>query len=60
MKHPLTDEAYGRFKSMSEQLAFELRSRQRMRYGKTINLIETMLDLMIAARSWEEKKLSEV
>ena len=56
MKRPLTDEAFGQFKAMNDQLSFELRSKYRMRYGKTISLVETMLDLMIADRSWEKRK----
>ena len=60
MKRPLTDEAFGQFKSMSDQLSFELRSRQRMRYGRTIGLLESMLDLMIWDKSWERRESQNV
>ena len=56
MKNPLTQEAYRKFKTMSDELSYELRLRRRMRYGKTIRLLEAMLDLMILDRSWERRK----
>ena len=55
MKRPLTVKAYDKFKVLSDQLCLELRLRNRMRYGKTLRILESMYSLMVAARSWERR-----
>ena len=56
MKYPLTHKAYNKLLFLYHQLGPELRNRKRMRYLKTILIIEKMDDIMIARGSWERKE----